>query len=124
MIINDEIIDFINKIISNAKTKEELIKNLNTYKDYLVLTESCDEQTLNFIGNIKNKAEKIFELKEYFETFDVRGIISEGEISGEKKTTKTRALKKHYKHYVSDNSNLCGSSYSSGCGCDTIYRRC
>jgi hypothetical protein len=126
MIIEEEIIDFLNMIIMKAKNKEELSKNINTYKDYLVLTGICNDEVLNFIGNIKNKADKIFELKEYFNYFDVRGIISEDDISNEERTVITRSLEKHYHHYIRDNnSSGCGSNYSSNCGTkSTIYRDC
>ncbi len=132
--IDEEIINFLNHIIIKAKTKEELIKNLNTYKDFLEMTEISDSEVINLIGSIKNKADKIFELKEYFNTFDVRGIINSNEISKEPRTPKTITLEKHYHHYIRDyssgcgssnsGSSGCGSSYSSGCGGDSTYRGC
>ena len=132
MSINDEIVEFLNRIISKAKTKDELIKNLNTYKDYLVLTEICDSVTLNFIGNIKNNADKIFELKNSFGTFDVRGVVMNNELSNEQRTIKTKTLKKHYDHYVHDDLSSCGTSssscssstYSDTCGSSSTYRGC
>lgn len=126
MMIDNDVVEFFNKIIKKSKSKEELISNLKTYRDYLVLTEIYDEETLAFSEKILKEADKIYAIKDSFKTFDINGIIDkEQEKTNE---NKSKVKQKHYNHYVREESNSCGPSvltYGSSCGSSTpIYRGC
>ena len=138
--IDNEVIEFINKIIKKSKSKEDLIKNLETYRNYLVLTEIYEEEVLCFIEKLSNEADKIFAMKDSFGKFDIKGLIDDEELIKENKP-KTKIKEKHYNHYVKDESDYsygCSStpsysnscspsiiSYGSSCGGSTpIYRGC
>ena len=139
MKIDNDVVEFFNKIIKKSKSKEELISNLKTYRDYLILTEIYDEETLGFSEKLLKEADKIFTMKDSFGTFDITGIINNEQKETKKTTPKVK--QKHYNHYVKEESNYsggcnssfehsnsCSSSsltYGSSCGSSTpIYRGC
>ena len=139
MMIDNDVVEFFNKIIKKSKSKEELISNLKTYRDYLVLTEIYDEETLAFTEKILKESDKIFAIKDSFGTFDISGIIDNE--NKEAKKNKQKVKERHYKHYVKDEPNYSGScnsipSYSTSCspsvltygsscgGSSPIYRGC
>ena len=121
MKIGKEEIDFINKIIAKATNKVQLETNLNVYVKYLVLTEKYDIEDVEFVTNAITMADKIFEMKDTFGSFDIQGLMKKEKKENikkkEKKPEETRIIEKHYNHYVSDSSSSCGGSSSS-------YRSC
>ena len=120
MQINKEVIDFLNKIIIKAETKEQLINNVNIYKKYLELTEDYDNEFLKFLDYVIKTSDKIFEIKETFGVFDIKGIIKDIDIK-DKEITKRKVVEKHYNHFVHDNSD----NYSYSCGTSSsTYRSC
>lgn len=135
--INNETINFINKIVNKSKDEKELVESLNVYKEYLILTEVYSEETLAFIGHMIDKSSEIINIKNTFGSFDVSGIINEGkvkEIQKENKEEKLKVKEKHYSHYITKSNEPCGttrntsycsssssspsssSSYTSDCG--------
>ena len=123
MNVDEEMIIFINKLITRAEDMKSLQNNLKTYKDYLILTESYDENTLSFIEKIINQASNIINMKKDFGIFDIKALIESCSMD---KKIKTKKKDRHYEHYSSYSSG-CGSSsssYSSSCGSSPVYRGC
>ena len=121
MRISSEEINFINKIINKTDKKAQLEDNLTTYKKYLILTESYDEEDLEFLDNAIKMSDKIIEIRDTFGSFDIKGLMKteKKEIikKKEKKVEKPIVIEKHYNHYINESSSGCGGSVAS-------YRSC
>lgn len=138
MFDQDNIIEFINKIINQVEEVGDAEVNLRKFRDYLELTEMCDNETLAKVDKVLDCYDSIINLKRTFGSVDVSSLFKESVNAG-KKLVKRRVTKpvqpkdeyedKHYRHYSSSyhepvSSSGCGGSvsYSSGCGCGSSYR--
>lgn len=138
MFDQDNIIEFINKIINQVEEVGDAEANLRKFRDYLELTEMCDNETLAKVDKVLDCYDSIINLKRTFGSVDVSSLFKEAVNAG-KKLVKRRVTKpvqpkdeyedKHYRHYSSSyhepvSSSGCGGSvsYSSGCGCGSSYR--
>lgn len=142
MFEQDNIIEFINKIINydDDKTSEETQENLRKFRSYLELTQMCDSDTLDKVDKVLECYDSLVDIKRSFGFVDVSSLFD-----NEKKDTVRRLVKKrevprrtqvrdeyedkHYHHYSSSYqqpsySSGCGGSpsYSSGCGGGSSYR--
>lgn len=139
MFDQDNIIEFINKIINQVEEVGDAEVNLRKFRDYLELTEMCDNETLAKVDKVLDCYDSIINLKRTFGSVDVSALFKDAVNAGKrlvkKKVTKpVEQVKdeyedKHYRHYSSSyhepvSSSGCGGSvsYSSGCGCGSSYR--
>lgn len=138
MFDQDNIIEFINKIINQVEEVGDAEANLRKFRDYLELTEMCDNETLARVDKVLDCYDSIINLKRTFGSVDVSSLFKDAVNAGKrlvkKKVTKPVQAKdeyedKHYRHYSSSyhepvSSSGCGGSvsYSSGCGCGSSYR--
>ncbi len=150
MFLQVDVIEFLNKIINQSKyeDKDNVKENIKKFRDYLRLTQMCDEATLAEIDIVLDCINELMVLKKKLGNVDVT-VVFEGReemIDKPLKLEKTRQSKydlKHYKHYTKDTSSSCGASvsrssscgstpvertssplYSSSCGCTPTYRSC
>lgn len=146
MFLHMDVIEFINKIINQSKVSDKVVvkQNIMKFREYLKLTQMCDEATLADIDIIIDCLDELMILKSKLGDVDVTVIFQgrEEEKTVPRKLEKTRQSRydeKHYRHYVGGNSSNCGSSpvtrssscgssspsYSSSCGCSSpTYRSC
>lgn len=135
MFLHMDIIEFINKIINQSKVSDKVVvkQNIMKFREYLKLTQMCDDATLADIDIIIDCLDELMVLKSKLGDVDVTVIFQgreEEKITPRKleKTRQSRYDEKHYRHYVGGNSSSCGSSspsYSSSCGCSSpTYRSC
>jgi hypothetical protein len=141
MFIQNDVLEFINRIInSQTSSASEIKKNLILFRDYLALTEMTDKQTIDKVDKILDCLEGLLQVKKSLGVVDISVIINAPN------TEKGKALKKipiiqhqyadkHYHHYERDNSSsscyTCGSSSNSSssscytCGASSTSRsRC
>ena len=142
MFKKEDILEFLTRIIKNSngnniKTSKESIEK---FKEYLMLTTMCDENTLNAITNVTNCFEELVNI--YIKTgiCDLTPIFNPKEKNAEITPEETSVLvkkrafdkpyqEKHYDRYIPTNRNYtstCQSSssrnsYGSSCGSGGSY---
>lgn len=133
MFLQEDIREFLNKIINqtNLKEKDSVKENILKFRKYLELTQMSDSETLEEIDTIIDCLDELIILKDKLGDVDVTGIFCERKKDDSIKLKKNnkRSLydKKHYHHYSKSN-NYTGdvsepSYWSSGCsGGGTSYR--
>ncbi len=149
MFLQVDVIEFLNKIInqSDFKDRESVKENIKKFRDYLRLTQMCDEATLAEIDIVLDCINELMTLKRKLGNVDVTVIFEGREEKQDKplkleKTRQTKYDQKHYRHYTKASSTSCGTSvsssscgstpsrssspsYSSSCGCSSsTYRSC
>lgn len=142
MFNQDNIIEFINKLINQIgnEENEEVKNNLRKFRVYLELTQMCDNETLVKIDKVLDCYDSLMNIKCSFGFVDVSSLFMQEKKEAVNKLVKKRTPKpvqrleeetekKHYSHYSSSYSESvvssgCGGSvsYSSGCGCGSSYR--
>ncbi len=148
MFLQVDVLEFLNKIINQSKyeDKENIQENIKKFRDYLRLTQMCDETTLAEIDIVLDCINELMILKKKLGNVDVTVIFDGREGTKDKplkleKTRQTKYDQKHYRHYTKASSSSCGASvsssscgstptrssspsYSSSCGCSPTYRSC
>ena len=140
LFLENDLIEFINKLINkSSQNKEEIKTNITQFQDYLKLTKMASDDTIQNIEQVVSCLDEVLTLKEKLGTFDITTLFP-GEEAQQKKvkvkektkeyepsTTKTPPtpyVEKHYHHYESYtpsyiSSSSCGggggSSYRSSC---------
>ncbi|MBR3898473.1 MAG: hypothetical protein IKJ43_04265 [Bacilli bacterium] len=116
MFNEEEIIEFINRIINSPNIDDSEIKtNITKFYEYIVLTNMCDDETLKKVSTIIECLNEILALKKKIEYIDVNSLISK---SNNPKNYQKIPNNRHFCHYESGGySSSCGSSrtYSSHC---------
>jgi len=116
MFNEEEIIEFINRIINFPNIEDSEIKtNITKFYEYISLTNMCNEETLKKVSVIIDCLNEILKLKKKLEYVDISSLISKP--NKEKELRKT-PNNRHFSHYESGGySSSCGSSrtYSSHC---------
>lgn len=122
MFLGNDIIEFIDKMIDIKDiSNEDKIKNIEKFRDYLKLTKTIDDTTLNSIDKIISCLPEILKLKQKLGSFDLTSILKEEQEKIDKKDNlKAKQVikkyeEKHYHHYY--------DSSSSGCGCSSTPSR-
>ena len=144
MFVNNDVIEFINKIInqSDIKDKQQVKQNITKFREYLRLTCMADEATLSDIDLILSCIDELMIVKSKLGNVDVMSIFEDKEKTNSQprrlaKTRQSSYDEKHYRHYSVGSNSSCGSSvarsnscgstpsYSSSCGGSSpTYRSC
>jgi len=126
MFIETDIIEFINRIInSNKSNNSEIKNNIIKFRDYLVLTQMTDQETIDKVDKIISCLDSIINIKNSLGFIDISVIINAPTEKGKKlrkvPITQREYADKHYNHYERDNSSTscysCGSSSTSRSRC-------
>lgn len=148
----EDILEFLTRIIknSNANNIEASKESIEKFKEYLMLTTMCDENTLNAITNVASCFEELVNIYEKTGICDLTPLFNPKEKKGKKQRNnveieqfeeeqasvhvKKRTFdkpyqEKHYDRYIptsSDYTSTCGSSpsgnsYGSSCGSGSSY---
>ena len=127
MFIETDIIEFINRIINSPKGQAQDIKrNLILFRDYLVLTEMTDKETVDQVDKILDCLDGLLKIKKSLGVVDIAAIINapnteKGKALKKIPITQNQYADKHYNHYESDSSS--SSCYSCGARSTTTSRR-
>ena len=126
MFIETDIIEFINRIInSNKSNNSEIKNNIIKFRDYLVLTQMTDQETIDKVDKTISCLDSIINIKNSLGFIDISVIINAPTEKGKKlrkvPITQREYADKHYNHYERDNSSTscysCGSSSTSRSRC-------
>ncbi len=126
MFIEQDIIEFINRIInSNKSNNSEIKNNIIKFRDYLVLTQMTDQETIDKVDKIISCLDSLLHIKNSLGFIDISAIINAPTEKGKKlrkvPITQREYADKHYNHYERDNSSSscysCGSSSTSRSRC-------
>lgn len=126
MFIETDIIEFINRIInSNKSNNSEIKNNIIKFRDYLVLTQMTDQETIDKVDKIISCLDSIINIKNSLGFIDISVIINAPTEKGKKlrkvPITQREYADKHYNHYERDDSSTscysCGSSSTSRSRC-------
>ena len=126
MFLEENIIEFINKIIYESKEQRitDVKNNIEQFKNYLELTKMGSQKSIEWIGSVADCLPELIALSKKINDIDVSLIIPfEGQTAIKNKTKlKTKTIqddydKKHYSHYNSYSSSNCGSSSSTNSRC-------
>lgn len=134
MFQENDMVEFINKIINNEDSDNEIIKrNVSQFRDYLELTKICSSSSLERISQIVECMDEILSLKNKLGSCDISLLIS-GTLNSQKnkvldkriaaRRSVDKYVEKHYHHYgqVSSSNNY---SYTDNCsGGNFTYRSC
>lgn len=122
MFLGNDIIEFIDKMIDIKDiSNEDKIKNIEKFREYLILTKTIDDTTLSSIDKIISCLPEILELKQKLGSFDLTSILKEEQENIDKndnlkaKQVVKKYEQKHYNHYY--------DSSSSGCSCSSTPSR-
>ena len=149
MFKNEDILEFLTRIIknSNAKNIEASKESIEKFKEYLMLTTMCDENALNSITNVVGCFEELVNIYEKTGICDLTAIFNSKEKRGKKQKhnvanervdeeqatalVKKRTFdrpyqEKHYDRYIPTSGNYTSgcasrSSYGSSCGSGGSY---
>lgn len=136
MFKEQDLLDFINKIINQTNQNQEQVKaNILQFQEYLSLTKMASEDTLNNLGQVLLCLDEVLALKEKLGTFDISTLMTKSSPKEESNKVKEKKIKpsstpyteKHYHHYGSytptyTTSNSCGSSNNYNSYNDYSYR--
>ena len=126
MFIETDIIEFINRIInSNKSNNSEIKNNIIKFRDYLVLTQMTDQETIDKVDKTISCLDSIINIKNSLGFIDISVIINAPTEKGKKlrkvPITQREYADKHYNHYERDDSSTscysCGSSSTSRSRC-------
>ena len=140
MFNEENIIEFINKIINQAdvNAKYETQENIRKFRTYLDLTQMCDEETLDKIDKVLDCYDSLMNLKESFGYVDVSSLFSKAKeercskklekkmLNRQKQVQRTRTENedKHYHHYSGGFGESTWSSWASSCGGGSFRSGC
>ena len=115
MFNEEEIIEFINRIVNSPDIEDsEIETNITKFYEYIQLTNMCSDETLTKVTMIIECLDEILVLKKKLEYIDIISLISK---ANNKKNYQKIPNNRHFIHYESGYSSSCGSSktYSSHC---------
>lgn len=123
MFKQSDIIEFINKIINQAESKDldRAKANIDQFCNYLKQTKMADEATVDRIIKINEHINSLMELKDLGE-IDISRYFEKTETPKvkQKQYEQSMSPSPHYRHYHNDFSS--SNSYSSSCGGSGGYR--
>lgn len=120
MFLEENIVEFVSRIIDETKNDEELKENITKFKDYLRLTKMGSEKSIKWIEQVLDCLPEIMTLRKKLSVIDVVTLIpfkDEDKIKIKQKKYRNAYEEKHYHHYESSSSSNCGSSSSANRRC-------
>lgn len=132
MFLENDLIEFINKLINQSgQNKEEIKTNIVQFQDYLKLTKMASEDAIQNIEQVVSCLDEVLTLKEKLGTFDITTLFP-GEENQQKKvkvkekkketehtspnTSPPPYIEKHYHHYETYTPSYVSSSSCGGGG--------
>lgn len=126
MFDNENVIEFVNKIVNESKEDEkELANNIKKFKEYLELTKMGDDKVIEWLNRVITCLPELISLKNKLKNIDASTLVDFNTIIVNSKNVKKLTKKsneklndeKHYHHYTRSTSYNCGGgSTSSSCG--------
>lgn len=128
MFENDNVVEFVNKIINSSQEDDkEIGVNLEKFKEYLKLTKMGDDDIINWMDRVIACLPEIIALKKKIKTINIISIVeleNNNKLKKESKKTLTKKhddnvnVVKHYHHYETVNtSSNCGGGSTTRRGC-------
>lgn len=128
MFENDNVVEFVNKIINNSQEEDkEIGVNLEKFKEYLKLTKMGDDDITCWLDRVIACLPEIMALKKKIKTINIISIVelkNNNKLKKESKKTLTKKhdeninVVKHYHHYETVNtSSNCGGGSTTRRGC-------